>query len=229
MTNLTLNLIRPYDIKGEYIRYGNKSDGGYILNKDYINNLEVLYSYGIADEISFEKDFLQNNPNCKAHLYDHTINIFPEINGNVFKHKEGLNYKKDKDTDNFLNHISINNDQDKNIILKMDAEGAELDFFNFTDLSLFNKVTQMIVEFHTAGDNFLKFLNAITRINHYFYCAHIHQNNCGGHYSLDLIECTFINKKSVTYVPEIKVCNYPIQGLDYPNCENNPVLGINYK
>ena len=229
MKNLALNLIRPYNVIGQYIRYGNKSDGGYILNKDYINNSEVLYSYGIADEISFEKDFLNDFPGYKVHLYDHTINKFPELKGEVFAHKEGLAPEKNDCCDNFLNHVKINNDQDKNIILKIDAEGAELDFFNFTELSLLSNITQMIVEFHTPGDNFLKFLNAITRINHYFYCTHIHQNNCGVHYSLDFIECTFINKKNVKYVPEIKVCDYPMQGLDYPNCGNNPVLEINYK
>jgi hypothetical protein len=227
MNPYILQLIRPFDIDGSLIRYGNKSDGGYVVNKEYIKKSNILYTYGVGIDISFEQDLLTDNSNYLVHMYDHTINGSLESNDYIFFHKEGLGLTKVKNKNNFLNHIKINNHEDKKITLKIDIEGDEIDFFNEVDISKFNNVIQMIVEFHCWNVNvFSKMLESISKINKYFYCIHFHHNN---HLPLlnvknilcpQAIELTFINKLYVNEYPNYKNQKYPIDGLDYSSSIN---------
>lgn len=218
-----LDYIKPYDIPGEMVRYGNKRDGGYVVNKDFLKFSNTLYTYGVCDDITFELDFLNNNPEYTVHLYDHTISNFPYYsNKNIFSHKEGLSLDTTANCDCVLNHILKNNDQDKKIFLKMDIESHELHYFLNRDLSKFNNIVQLIAEFHWIGSD-ANFTNAIARVCEYFYPIHVHGNNYGqikeisGTRFSTISELTFINKLYVNDLPIHKKGKYPREGLDYCN------------
>lgn len=55
------------------IRLGNKGDGGYVIPKKLIKETEVLISFGISNDWSFEEDFKKRNPHLVIHGYDHSI------------------------------------------------------------------------------------------------------------------------------------------------------------
>jgi hypothetical protein len=214
------NILRPYILDGDLTRYGAKKDGGYIVNKKYLNLSNVLYTYGVGNEVSFEEDFLNDFPEYKVHLYDFTINEFPELKGKVFNHKEGLAPEKNDDGDDFLNHLKINNDEKNNILLKIDAEGVERIYFPKIDLAKFHNIVQMVIEFHFDDDYIHYFVDSMLNINKYFYCIHIHENNCCGLCSSGIpkvIECSFINKLYVKEQPILSNKKYPIKDLDFPN------------
>jgi len=228
------NILRPYILDGDLTRYGGKKDGGYIVNKKYLNLSNVLYTYGVGDEFSFEEDFLNNFPEYKVHLYDPTINKFPELKGKVFNHKDGLACEKNNDGlpfDDFLNHVKINNDEKNNILLKIDAEGVERVYFQKIDLTKFDNVVQMVIEFHIFDDYIDCFVDCMLNINKYFYCIHIHENNCCGLHSSGIprvIECSFINKLYVKEHPILSNKKYPIKNLDFPNCPWEDKWSIDY-
>ena len=67
-----LNFLSPYITKN-LIRLGNKGDGGYIIPKMLVNKIDVLISFGISYDWSFEVDFKKLNPNLIIHGYDHSI------------------------------------------------------------------------------------------------------------------------------------------------------------
>jgi len=234
-----LDLIRPYDVGGELIRYGRKSDGGYIVNKKYIDISNVLYTYGVGDDISFEIDLFNNNQNYKIHLYDHTTQNFQDIHENIVRHSEGLSLEKEENCDNFLNHLSMNKEIMNNILLKIDIEGYEIDFFNKIDLSKFDNVVQMLLEFHIEEDkplqtsSYLK--KAIENINNYFYPIHIHGNNHRDLLHIDgqefplVSELTFINKRFIKdNVSRVKKV-YPIPNLDFRNGGEHKDWGASFK
>lgn len=223
MISLYKNLIRPYKIYGDYIRYGRNFDGGYIINKNYLQHVNRLYSYGLADDISFENHILNDNKHIIGHLYDHTIDKPKNLIGNAHFHKEGLSLIKENFCNNLFDHIKENKDLDAKIILKIDIEGAELEYFDHINLDLFSNVVQMAVEFH-SNINFQKYIKSLIKINEYFYCCHIHGNNGGGILLKDkdqlyseITEFTFINKKYVDYIPLYNQIEYPIKNLDQPN------------
>lgn len=42
------------------VRIGSKTDGGYILLNDF-ENIKIAYSFGISNEISFDKELADKN------------------------------------------------------------------------------------------------------------------------------------------------------------------------
>ena len=55
-------------------RMGVNKDGGYIVNEKLINNSNILISFGMGDEFSFENDFLKKNEKNKVFIFDYSIN-----------------------------------------------------------------------------------------------------------------------------------------------------------
>ena len=61
------------------IRIGRDNDGGYVIPYEIISKMDVLLSYGVKNDWSFEKDFYKINSNVKIHCYDHTLNFLSLI------------------------------------------------------------------------------------------------------------------------------------------------------
>ncbi len=60
---------------------GRTGDGGYVVKKSIVQDSNVLLSFGINDDWSFEKDFIKlNKANCKCFAYDYSINRFSNLN-----------------------------------------------------------------------------------------------------------------------------------------------------
>ncbi len=57
----------------DLIRLGKHNDGGYIIPRSAIEGIDVLLSFGVANDWSFEEDFKKLNPSVRIDAYDHTI------------------------------------------------------------------------------------------------------------------------------------------------------------
>jgi len=67
-----LNFLAPL-IVGELIRIGNLNDGGYVIPKRSILEVDTLVSLGVSTDWSFDEHFKRLNPRLQIHAYDHTI------------------------------------------------------------------------------------------------------------------------------------------------------------
>ena len=67
------NFLRPKQTKN-LARFGIKKDGGYIIESTIMNKTNHLVSFGMADEFSFEMDFLKGNKINTLQIYDHAVN-----------------------------------------------------------------------------------------------------------------------------------------------------------
>ena len=73
------NLLKPFNIFQEKIRVGGKNptekeyDGNYVLSKEALKYCSAIYTYGVGEDTSAEKD-LSELINKPCYLYDHTIN-----------------------------------------------------------------------------------------------------------------------------------------------------------
>ena len=111
------------------------------------------------------------------------------------------------------------------ILLKIDTEGAEFDFFLEADIDdLASFVTGIVLEVHwlEKAENQLKFIEMMEKINKHFILCHTHGNNCSpdfiykGYKVPSVPEFSFVNRKHITeYTPDYQ--DYPIVGLDFPN------------
>ena len=66
--------LRP-KYKTELLRLGRNNDGGYCVPKQSIANSEILYSFGLSDDWSFEEDFSKKNSKTKIYIFDNSVNI----------------------------------------------------------------------------------------------------------------------------------------------------------
>ena len=72
---LEYHFLTPFK-SSNLLRLGIEKDGGYIVDQKIFKNSDFLISFGMADEYSFEIDFLQFNKNNKLIIYDFSISHF---------------------------------------------------------------------------------------------------------------------------------------------------------
>ena len=66
------NLFYP-KFKCDLIRLGKNFDGGYIVERNSIKNSEILLSFGLSDDWTFEEAY-SNLGNNKIYCYDYSVN-----------------------------------------------------------------------------------------------------------------------------------------------------------
>ncbi len=141
-----------------------------------------------------------------------------------------------EDFKNFLNYVSVRDVKDHyqmlnvsgDILLKIDTEGAEYDYFMNVDVdNLASFTSGLIVEFHWIDQehNRQRFIQILNKLNPHYILTHFHGNNWGGEFTFEgknvprVPELTFVNRKHVTEF-SLDDRDYPIAGLDFPNNGN---------
>jgi hypothetical protein len=209
-----LKELKPYDFpNSKRVRLGSDGDGGYVLLNKGLENIEVVYSYGVETNSDFEVMFCEKY-NATAQLYDHTVDGAPLQKNFLRFKKEGVGSKKTTHQNTIENHINQNGDSNKRLILKMDVEGAEWDtLFHIPNaiLGLFEQIVVEVHDLHSVPPNYdgknlskltiEKRTNVLKKINSLFYLYHVHANNYAplyyiGRFKLpNVMELTFVNKK----------------------------------
>jgi len=228
--------LRVYDCEGmTRTRLGRKGDGGYVVLREPLHSCQILYSYGIGDEMSFELDFLLANAQSSAILYDPTIDAPPHPHVRAGFLKEPFSPR------------SIT----RRSMMKVDVEGAEWDVLPLWSIGELVKLDQLIIEFHFIHvepspnlspyfsnlyqqrmdkinlELFTKYRVVIGRLNRIFRLFHLHINNSlppitvGGISIYPLIECSFVNRDLVSWA-KLSDNTFPIPDLDYPNKTDRP-------
>jgi hypothetical protein len=67
-----LNDIKPIQLNN-LIRIGQEQDGGYVLSESQLNLTDVLLSFGINEDWSFDTDFLKRKKDIALFAYDYSI------------------------------------------------------------------------------------------------------------------------------------------------------------
>ena len=236
-----IHLLKPYDIKSPKVRLGPSidedhvhGDGGYVTPLVMIEKSIGLVTYGVAGDIRYEAEYASKYKK-PAYLFDHTVDQPREPAPGLLFTKEGLG-KDIPNCSEFLDNykrLGIKGD----VLLKIDIEGGEYDYFNKTDLAGMSLVTTgILLEVHWLDDanNMKKFIPMMERLKEFYVLTHIHGNNWGGTFDYiqrisstkftgitipKVFELTFTNKRFVDYMaPDTQ--KYPIKGLDIRNCAN---------
>ena len=217
-----LQIRKPLD-ENKFIRLGKKYDGGYVLLDDFSEDMHV-YSFGIAQDVSFEKELAERG--LQIFMHDHTIANLPEQHTNFHFNKVGISH-----IDELENHklsmktlLEQNGDlENHNLILKMDVEGAEWDFITHTPTKILSQFRQITLELHRLTDisQREKILSALNKLNETHQAVWIHANNFGlieiaeGAEVPAYIEITYLNKAK--YQTVSGSCCFPLD-IDQPDC-----------
>jgi len=178
-----LRLLRPYDAGIELIRLGPDGDGGYLLPND-LEGIRYAFSPGVSTESGFEADLASRG--LQVFLADFSVDQPAQLSASFEFDKKFIGCLSD---DTFLTmdewkRSKIPND-DGDLLLQMDIEGAEFEALYSTSPELLSQFRIMVIEFHYLQELLNKpFFVLISRLFEKLLrthsVVHIHPNNCCG-------------------------------------------------
>lgn len=168
-------------------RFGEAHDGGYLMCANLLRDVRSAYSYGIAGYDKWGCD-ISTALKIPVHQYDcfdttrpacsgGTTLFHPECVGDAAKTEEGHLFNT------LANHVARNGDAAKQIVLKIDVEGAEWNTLLSAPDDMMERIDQMAVEFHWMQDGSTrwlhdeKYVSVVKRLKEFFEIAHVHFNN----------------------------------------------------
>ena len=200
--------------KFEKIRIGNNKDGGYVLPKKCVDESDLCISVGLGNNITYEKDLLTRNK---------------KVIGHDIIAKGQYEWARKMKLDTYEKFANIPEVQQSNkIVLKIDTEGSEWNFFKTMDMQHFGeKISCFAFELHLHMNPKKTPLSIMEKMFDTHYVAHVHGNNYGGCRELVpvALEITLANKKYFDN-PPIDIQKYPIKNLDYVNKPNGIELDL---
>ncbi len=223
----------------DLVRVGTAHDGGYIMLNDFATGGRgIAYSFGIGAEISWDADMAGRN--YDVFMYDHTIDKLPKVLNGFHFFKEGIadsENPSDEQLHSLEYYLKNNNHENyKDMILKMDVEGAEWGFLSLVSPETLKKFGQIVFEFHNmnslSGNNAERMLSSLDKINKTHRLVHLHANNCCGGISFNgkifgsVIEATYasIDKYKFSENDGVKL---PL-AIDSPNICGREEISLGY-
>ncbi|MBR1579097.1 MAG: FkbM family methyltransferase [Selenomonadaceae bacterium] len=170
-------------------------------------------------------------------MYDHTIDGIPVQHEKFHWSKTGLTgfYDPNHPELETLPRLIQKNGHadDRNMILKMDIEGAEYSVFQTIDDDTLNRFKQIVLEFHDltnpATENNVAFMT--DKLNATHQLVHVHANNYGsyivrgGAILPSLIEGTYLRRADYKFVKSRRF--FPT-AIDQPNKAAAPDINLGY-
>jgi hypothetical protein len=230
-----IQLFKPYLINNnDKIRLGPDEDGGYVTSTISLDSSIALFTYGVGHDARYEESY-KNKYDKEVYLYDHTIG--KETGWDLGKKmnfiNEGLGFKEN--CDDFINHYKKSGIAG-DVLLKVDIEGDEYDYFEKVDIEEMAKITTgILLEMHWLTDSgYQKRAEKIlTKIYEHFTLTHIHGNAWGttwdyeGYKVPETFELSLVNNKYITS-KQFDLQDYPIIGLDVSNRRDYPDLDLKF-
>jgi hypothetical protein len=219
-------LLRVADVKGNVnrVRVGSDYDGGYVLLEDF-QQIKAAYSFGIGNNVSWDKAIAGLGGGIHVFQYDHTIEELPEKNPKFSFFRIGIADRDDIESRVMSLESILNQNGHKtcnNMILKMDVEGAEWDVLNSVKVDVIEQFSQIVLELHdmTNTDKANIVLPALKKLNTTHRVVWLHGNNRNHVEEADnifmpmVLEATFARRSSYTFEESETV--FPLD-IDMPN------------
>jgi hypothetical protein len=197
------DLLQPVRITNcELKRFGERNDGGYVLCGNLLSAVRSGYSYGVAGYDGWGCQ-VSRTLRVPVHQYDCFDTRQPSCpGGKPIFHAECVGPTTatidGRPFDSIERQVLRNGDAGKHLVVKIDVEGAEWESFLAAPDALLDRIDQMAVEFHGAGDQ--KFVAAMEKLRRFFHVAHLHYNNFSCQQGLDpfpawAYEVLLVNKR----------------------------------
>ena len=199
---------RPKSTGKELIRIGGIGDGGYLLPND-LSGISACFSPGVDVSSAFEEE-LAEKYEIKSFMADFSVDKPPIDNKFFHFDKKFLGNKNDEKFIRLEDWVKSNTNDNSDLILQMDIEGAEYEVIIDTPREVFKKFRIMAIEFHSLdmifNKNAFKMVEAVfDKLSSDFTVAHIHPNNSRpviNKNSIDipeLLEFTFLRNDRVIH------------------------------
>lgn len=205
MANAILPAFLNYRSGSDLQRIGKDNDGGYLVSEEDISESEVLISFGINDDWSFEESFLKRK-GVTVYAYDASVNgynfkaIFLRSLFSLYDLPSAWrNFKVWKSYQIFFSQPNVHHVQkfigvetddmrcrtfrdalsittSKNIFLKIDVEGSEYRFLDEI-VACQDRLIGLVIEMHDCDLHLLALQRFIGNLG--LKLVHVHANNTG--------------------------------------------------
>ena len=171
---------RPKSVGNKLIRIGGKGDGAYLLPDDLFG-ISACFSPGVDVSSTFEEE-LAEKYDIKSYMADFSVDKPPIENKRFHFEKKFLGNKNDEKFIRLEDWVNDNINDNSDLILQMDIEGAEYEVIIDTPSDIFKKFRIMAIEFHCLdmifNNNSFKMVEAVfDKLCNDFTVVHIHPNN----------------------------------------------------
>ena len=225
------HLIVPKNVIGKKkVLIGEKRNGGYVLLDDF-KNIKIAYSFGISDNIHFDKALADKD--IDVYMYDHTINQLPFNNPKFHWKKIGLSgIKFESENLKTLEHLILENGHslEKNMILKIDVEYSE--WYSIFDLKddILKQFKYILIEFHFHQNVNQKeaklYYNVLKKLHKYHQSFYFRCNAkrsmitiFGNNIICKILEVSYIIKEGNKFSKDESI--YPNYDFEYIKSKNN--------
>jgi hypothetical protein len=228
-----LGFLSPQDPVGmSFVRVGGRYDGGYVMVEPLLDGT-VAYSLGIGNDVSWDRAMAERG--YDVFQYDDTIDAPPDDHPKFHFTRRGISSEGEANGSrtSLAKLIDANGHGAlRDIVLKVDIEGAEWGVFATLPDEVFACFSQIAVEFHKIDkfdrdDLYRDAMRALRALDRHFVPVHVHGNNYGDFVLLGgvpvppTLEVTFVRRDLVTTAPCTRV--FPT-ALDSPNWPEHPDL-----
>jgi hypothetical protein len=215
----------PKEVVGKNrILFGKKSDGCYVLLDD-LENVKIAYSIGIDHVIQFDKAVADKG--IDDYMYDHTIDRLPYENEKFHWKKIGIGANKNR-TYNIqtLQEMLKENGhlKEKNMIFKMDVEGAEWETLRDTPEEVLLQFKYLAFEYHLWEEYYSFIYDVLKKIYKTHQPFYVHCNPPatlkinGNNLMCSELEVSYIIREGNKFVTDKS--DYPIPELSYGGNSN---------
>lgn len=222
-----LKLLTVYEVLGKsLIRIGGPNDGGYVMYRPERKSTAI--SLGVGPNVSWDQNMVSLGH--RVEMFDPTIKRTPKKVSGAHFHRIGvignLEDQSNIDLRSLKELRELCNSDDKDMILKIDVEGAEWSAFANTTSAELENYQQILVEFHDlcnlSNDTQSEVMRkAIANLCETHFPVHIHANNYsrlvrfGRYWFPDAIEVSLVRKSDSN---QAGVCSAVESVVDSPNC-----------
>ena len=206
-------------------RFGEPTDGGYLMCGNLLRFSQAAYSYGINGYDGWGCDVATRLVST-THQYD-CFNVDVPIcaTGRTVFHALCVagTERRDEDGRRFeplSKQIADNGDRLRRLVVKMDVEGAEWETLLRTPNETLRRIDQLVLELHGVEEE--RFVAVVQKLKRIFHVAHLHINNysCGDKYRPFpgwAYEVLLVNKRLARRVPGPVALPHPLDSPNYPD------------
>jgi hypothetical protein len=155
----------PKEVVGKKrVLFGTKKDGCYVLLDD-LENIKIAYSIGIDGIIQFDQALADKG--IDDYMYDHTIEKLPYENEKFHWKKIGIggNSQRSNNIQTLQEMLKENGHlNEKNMIFKMDVEGAEWETLKDTPEDVLLQFKYLAFEYHFGEEYYPFFYDVLKKI-----------------------------------------------------------------
>jgi len=143
-----ISILSPSKFKGDLKRFGDKGDGSYVLPKNIVSPKTYLISGGISDNNEFEIELAKKG--VTGIQVDNSIIRAPKEHKNL-GFKIATLGDKDGTREVSLENLILNAPTNKNLIVKLDIEGAEIASLQHLSEKSLKKINCLVLELHNLS------------------------------------------------------------------------------